>query len=123
MKIPSTITTGSWSTTSAYRRVDGVLPHFAADTSDLLATTMFDYSFRPDWDNWGTLRKSRVTFRTRSVSGRYFRCRLSNAALRALHEAYCEGWSGHYEVTIPTILKTRGFTLEDIGGSGRYVAR
>ena len=40
-----------------------------------------------------------------------------------MHEAYCEGWSGHYEVTIPTILKTRGFTLEDIGGSGRYVAQ
>ena len=26
-------------------------------------------------------------------------------------------------MTIPTILKTRGFTLEDIGGSGRYVAQ
>ena len=47
--------------------------------------------------------------------------RVSNAALRALHEAYSQGWSGHYEVTIPTILKTQGFTLEDFGGNGSYV--
>jgi Protein of unknown function (DUF3405) len=96
--------------------------HFAANRSDLLATTIFDYNFRPGWDNWGTLKSPRHIPDQERVRALFPLYRLSNGALRALHEAYCEGWSGHYEVTIPTILKTRGFTLEDIGGSGSYVA-
>jgi hypothetical protein len=96
--------------------------HFAASGSDLLATTIFDHSFRPGWDNWKTLQSPQRLPETELVRALFPLYRLSNAALRALHQAYCEGWSGHYEVTIPTILKTRGFTLEDFGGSGRYVA-
>jgi Protein of unknown function (DUF3405) len=97
--------------------------HFAGNESDLLATTLFDYSFRPEWDNWDTLKSPRRVPEQERVRALFPLYRLSNAALCALHEAYCEGWSGHYEVTIPTILKTRGFTLEDIGGSGSYVAQ
>jgi hypothetical protein len=96
--------------------------HFAANRSDLLATTIFDYNFRPDWDNWGTLKSPRRVAEQEKVRALFPLYRLSNPALRALHESYRDGWSGHYEVTIPTILKTRGFTLEDIGGSGSYVA-
>ncbi|HEY0342237.1 MAG TPA: DUF3405 domain-containing protein, partial [Steroidobacteraceae bacterium] len=95
---------------------------FAANRSDLLATTLFDYNFRPGWDNWATLKSPRRIPQEALVRALFPLYRLSNAALRALHESYCEGWSGHYEVTIPTILKTRGFTLEDMGGSGSYVA-
>jgi len=96
--------------------------HFAASRSDLLATTLFDYDFRPGWDNWKTLHTpERVPERDR-VRALFSLARLSNAALQAVHVAYCDGWSGHYEVTIPTILKRRGLTLEDFGGSGRYVA-
>lgn len=96
--------------------------HFAANRSDLLATTIFDYAFRPGWDNWATLKSPRKVPEQDRVRALLSLCRLSNAALRAVHEAYCGGWSGHYEVTIPTILKTRGLSLEDIGGDGGYVA-
>jgi hypothetical protein len=96
--------------------------HFAANSSDLLATTIFDYSFRPDWDNWKSLESPQPVPERDRVRALFPLYRLSNAALRALHAAYCEGWSGHYEVTIPTILKTGGFTLEDMGGNGSYVA-
>ena len=95
--------------------------HFAGSRSDLLATTLFDFEFRPSWDNWGTLHSPRPVPERERVRALFPLYRLSNTALRALHEAYCEGWSGHYEVTIPTILKARGYTLEDIGGSGKYV--
>jgi hypothetical protein len=95
---------------------------FATSRSDLLATTLFDYSFRPGWDNWGTLKSPKRVPEAARVRALLPVYRLSNTALRALHEAYCDGWSGHYEVTIPTILKTQGFTLEDFGGSGSYVA-
>ena len=104
--------TGEWSS---------FFGHFAASRSDLLATTLFDFDFRPGWDNWGTLQSPRPVPERERVRALFPLHRLSNAALRALHEAYSEGWSGHYEVTIPTILKTRGLTLEDIGGSGSYV--
>jgi Protein of unknown function (DUF3405) len=96
--------------------------HFAASKSDLLATTLFDYNFRPGWDNWNTLQSPQRVPEQDRVRALFPLYRISNAAIRAVHQAYCDGWSGHYEVTIPTILKTRGFTLEDIGGSGRYVA-
>lgn len=96
--------------------------HFAASTSDLLATTVFDYAFRPTWDNWRTLKSPRPVPEESRVRALLSLCRLSNAALTAVHQAYCDGWSGHYEVTIPTILANRGLALEDFGGSGRYVA-
>jgi len=96
--------------------------HFARNRSDLLATTLFDHAFRPDWDNWSSLTSPRVVANEDRVRALFPLYRLSNAALAALHQAYCDGWSGHYEVTIPTILKTQGFKLEDIGGDGSYVA-
>jgi len=96
--------------------------HFAASGSDLLATTLFDHDFRPGWDNWRTLRSPERIPEQERVRALLSLCRLSNTGLRAVHQAYCAGWSGHYEVAIPTILKTRGRTLEDFGGSGRYVA-
>ncbi len=96
--------------------------HFAANDSDLLATTIFEYSYRPDWDHWGTLRSPSAIEPAKRVRALFPLYRVSNAALRAIHAAYCDGWSGHYEVVIPTLLKTQGFCLEDIGGSGAYVA-
>jgi Protein of unknown function (DUF3405) len=96
--------------------------HFAPSRSDLLATTIFDYGFRPGWDNWKTLKAPKRIPEAGLVRALFPLYRLSNSALQALHLAYSEGWSGHYEVTIPTILKIRGRTLEDFGGSGRYVA-
>jgi hypothetical protein len=96
--------------------------HFAANRSDLLATTLFDYEFRPDWDNWQTLRSPRHIAESARTRALLSLCRLSNKALQVIHEAYTEGWTGHYEVTIPTILKTSGLILEDVGGNGKYVA-
>ncbi len=96
--------------------------HFAGNRSDLLATTIFDYDFRPGWDNWKTLRAPRSIPEQERVRALLSFCRLSNAALQTVHRAYRDGWSGHYEVTIPTILKTQGLAIEDFGGGGRYVA-
>jgi hypothetical protein len=61
--------------------------HFASNESDLLATTLFDYSFRPDWDNWGTLKSPRRIPDQERVRALFPLYRVSNAALRALHEA------------------------------------
>lgn len=95
--------------------------HFADNDSDLLATTMFDYAFRPKWSHWKALRGPKhipIEQRTRATLSFY---RLSRTALAALHDAYTQGWGGHYEVSIPTFLKHQGFSLEDMGGNGSYV--
>src|SRR5262245_36305168 len=96
--------------------------HFANSSSHLLATTLFDHDFRPGWEHWKTLKSPQDVPHRERVRALLPLYRLSNPALQVLHQAYCEGWSGHYEVTTPTILKTSGFSLEDFGGSGSYVA-
>jgi hypothetical protein len=96
--------------------------HFATSNSDLLATTIFDYDIRPKWRYWETLKSPQPIPHKDRVRALFPLYRVSGRALRALHLAYCDGWSGHYEVTIPTLLKTQGFPLEDIGGDGAYVA-
>ncbi|MEY4195644.1 MAG: hypothetical protein RLZZ226_2012 [Pseudomonadota bacterium] len=95
--------------------------HFRSNTSDLLATTVFDYAFRPGWPHWNSLRSPvRVApaQRTRAILSFF---RISRTALTSVHEAYCAGWGGHYEVAIPTVLRQQGYRLEDMGGNGAYV--
>ncbi len=48
-------------------------------------------------------------------------CRLSRAALQALHDLYGEGFCGHYEVMVPSSAARAGLRIEDIGGCGSYV--
>jgi hypothetical protein len=95
---------------------------FAENRSDLLAITIFDFDFRPTWGHWGTFRSTEdipLSDRVRATLSFY---RLSNRALVTLDEAYRSGAAGHYEVAIPTILTRAGLKIEDIGGSGAYVA-
>jgi hypothetical protein len=46
---------------------------------------------------------------------------VTNYALRLIDCAYREGWSGHHELTWPTIILSNKLSLCDIGGSGPYV--
>jgi hypothetical protein len=95
---------------------------FLDNQSDLLATTLFDYAFRTSWGHWQSFESPTpvpLADRVRATLSAY---RLSARALAALDQAYRQGCSGHYEVAIPTLLKSRGFSIEDIGGNGRYVA-
>ncbi len=48
-------------------------------------------------------------------------CRLSRAALGALHDLYEQGFGGHYEVMVPSSAARAGLRVEDIGGCGPYV--
>lgn len=96
--------------------------HFQLNNSDLLATTLYDYAIRPQWANWNSLRSPipvPESDRTRALLSFF---RISQKAITRLHEAYTQGWGGHYEVTIPTVLRHYGYTLEDMGGDGSYVA-
>ena len=87
--------------------------------TDFLSTTMQGYRENPRWWWWKTL--------VNAPSGplRRMRCftpfgRLSNRALAAVDHWYREGGAGHYELTWPSVCKTKGLKIEDIGGLGRY---
>ena len=46
--------------------------------------------------------------------------RISNRALFLIHNAQQDGWRGHPEVLIPTLLYNRGYSLLDFGGDGDF---
>jgi hypothetical protein len=106
--------TGAWG---------GVFEAFRTSRADLLTTTLHRYPVNPIWENWASVnspegRPARQTL-LRAFMPFY---RISRRALAALDEAYAEGWTGHYECTVPTILASQGLILEDFGGDGEFVA-
>jgi len=47
--------------------------------------------------------------------------RISNKALQYIDTCLKEGYSGHHEVLMPTLLKNAGFKLADFGTKGNHV--
>ncbi len=107
--------TGSWNDFFSY---------FSDNDADLLGTTLFSYNVRPGWPHWQSLQTPGIKFKKDDLIRGFFPIyRLSNRALAKLHDAYMTGWAGHYEVSIPTLLKYSDFRIEDIGGDGEFVDR
>jgi hypothetical protein len=105
---------GSWNDLFSY---------FAANQADLLATTIFRHDFAPHWNHWKSLKPAGCELENRDRLRAFMPIyRISNAALRQLHNEYQKGWSGHFECTVPTILNFCGLKIEDIGGDGEFVA-
>ena len=106
-------------------RYSGAWPDFFKDfdsnNSDLLGMTVFDHALRPGWAHWDSFEAPEPVPLSERVRATLSFYRLSNRALNALDDAYRHGVSGHYEVTIPTVLKQAGLTIEDTGGDGAYV--
>lgn len=71
---------------------------------------------------WDTLKFNSApqsdAFKIRSFNPLF---RISNEALRFIDQSLLQGWEGHYEVLLPTLLKTAGFSIAEFGGSGPYV--
>jgi hypothetical protein len=95
--------------------------NFEDNDSDLLAMTVYDHAFRPGWAHWASFESPEPVPLSERVRATLSFYRLSNRAMDVLDAAYRRGVSGHYEVTIPTVLKGAGLTIEDVGGDGAYV--
>ncbi|MCQ2004925.1 DUF3405 domain-containing protein [Rhizobium sp. NRK18] len=54
------------------------------------------------------------------VVAHFWLARFSPGALNAVADAVARGWSGHYEIVVPTAVVRAGFSLADIGGSGEW---
>ncbi|WP_142850454.1 hypothetical protein [Telmatospirillum sp. J64-1] len=97
---------------------------FATNDADLLGTSMHRLEVNPFWANWSSIRAPDGTPPPSETLIRAFLplCRLSRRAYDRLDAFYREGWHGHYECTVPTLLTRAGLRIEDIGGNGEFVA-
>lgn len=105
--------TGSW------RRF---FEEFEGCEADCVSTNLTRYVEFPRWPLW------------RSFEGpaahpipqeRWLRCfapvlRLSHRAVEAAEEKYREGYAGHAEFILPTVLNEAGLSFEDIGGDSSF---
>ncbi len=103
---------GSWAT---------LLSAFAGNDADLLATTVFRRADCPAWENFRGVSTPGLDPSGWLAAFLPF-YRISHRALEALHAAYCAGWAGHCEVTIPSLVAARGWRVEDLGGDGPFTA-
>jgi hypothetical protein len=96
---------------------------FSTFDDDFLASHVGNYYTDPSWYWWSHLwhpgRRIPLGCRIRSFNPIY---RISRRALQYLHKSQCQGWCGHFEVLIPTLLDRGGFKLGDFGGTGPFVA-
>jgi hypothetical protein len=107
--------TGTWS--ALFDRFDRLSP------ADLLTTTIRPVETVPDWPfrdrfRWPADRPAP----TRHLVAFLPIARLSAAALAALRDAYAAGVAGHMEMVWPTVIEAAGLAVEDLGGTGPFVA-
>ncbi|MBI4731211.1 MAG: hypothetical protein HY781_03625 [Chloroflexi bacterium] len=90
--------------------------------ADLIAAHIFHNKDEPDWPFWELthpIHSIPLENRLRCFHPIY---RISNAALSFIFSAQQDGWRGHSEVLLPTLLYQQGFSIADIGGTGEFVA-
>jgi len=95
---------------------------FASSPADLLGTTLGTFNRSPSWNWWQTATLNGVPVATdKLIRGFYPVLRLSRQACAVLEAAYRQGWQGHFEVLLATILQQQHCRIEDIGGNGEFV--
>lgn len=104
--------TGDWCTVFEYFRDRG---------ADLLGTTLQPRSVLPEFYWWESFRAPDVSAGSSLLRGFFPIVRVTADALDALAEVYRAGWSGHFEVVVPTALDRLGLEIEDMGGRGPHV--
>jgi hypothetical protein len=91
-------------------------------SGDFITCHICDWAKEPEWPWWLLLHNGHeeisLNQRVRSFNPIY---RISNNALKFLDNAMLDGWTGHHEVLMPTLLKRDGFRIIDFGGNGKYV--
>lgn len=106
--------TGHWST---------FFRPFAKSGADLLGTTLLPHSLQPEWPWWSSLATGhdRPFPVGRRIRGFFPVVGLSRQALGYLDRGHRHGWSGHFEVLVPTLFHQTGLEIEDFGGDGPFV--
>ncbi|MDD1684074.1 MAG: DUF3405 domain-containing protein [Methanoregula sp.] len=98
-----------------------LLNSYGAFDHDLIACHIRQINDEPDWWWWDSFGHPAKTIDwtgyLRSINVIY---RISNRALLLVNDAQQDGWRGHPEVLIPTLLHHNGCKLLDFGGDGKF---
>jgi hypothetical protein len=112
---------GDWAT---------LFKNFQRSDADFLTTSLRRATVQPNWMHWWTLAPpaAEAMSATATLADHDRICcfmpifRVSRAGMQAMDQAYRHGWSGHAEVTWPTLINHAGLRVEDLGGDGEFVA-
>lgn len=95
--------------------------YWESSKSDFLTSHIRNFTEEPDWYWWG-LKHSRekipIENRYRSFNTIY---RMSNRSIALIDKKHQEGWVGHHEELLPTLLYHNGCSIRDFGGTGPFV--
>lgn len=92
-------------------------------TADMLGTYILRYHVQPDWIWWSSFKHPSKKIEKEDMIRTFLPVgRVSRRAWAFLHQEYRDGWSGEYEVRLPTLLHRAGYVIEDYGGAGEFVA-
>lgn len=113
---------GDWAT---------LFKNFERSDADFLTTSLRRAIVQPNWMHWWTLQPPATespSMPVRLADRERICCfmpifRVSQAGMQVMDQAYRQGWSGHSEVTWPTLINHAGLRVEDISGDGEFVAK
>lgn len=92
--------------------------------ADFIACHIRTHYENPEWYWWTSLKyQGNPVSNTNSVRSFNAIRRISNKALAFLHQSMQDGWSGHHEVLMATLLQNNGFKISDFGGDGSFVPK
>lgn len=95
---------------------------FALNASDFLSSVIETKAENPNWFWWNYLKTGKETVPEEKLLKSFNPIyRLSHQALACVDEHLRNGWMGHHEILLPTLLYNKGFQIEDFGGNGSFV--
>lgn len=104
--------TGNWRVLfSAFERIE----------ADFIAAHIYTHADEPRWNRWELLHPRQEIEIEKRLRCFHPICRFSKPALEYICTAHEDGWHGHSEVLLPSLLDKNGFSIVDFGGSGNFV--
>jgi len=89
--------------------------------ADLLATVLRTHSDESTWFWWPSLKSPLGDNRkNQGVAALLCLARFSRRAAEEILRGIEEGWEGHPEAVVPTLVSLAGLKIEDIGGDGTF---
>lgn len=94
---------------------------FEENEADFLATEIRSWADEPTWGWWASMTvPSEEDLSDLGVAALLPLIRLSRPAAEAILSGIDQGWTGHPEALIPTLVNRAGLKIEDFGGTGRF---
>lgn len=98
---------------------DRLITDISADKSDLLCSHLASHRDIPNWTWWSTFKAPSAALKASDplalvTKGFFPIYRISARALLKILDCQRAGWTGHFEVLVPTILKYAGYSVADL---------